>query len=674
MGKTMKKKILVIGGTRFFGIPMIRKLLADGHHVTVATRGNRGDDFGDLVERIIMDRGDAESMRNALAERHFDVVIDKIAYCSNDIRALMDIIDCDYYVYMSTTAVYRPKHMDTVEEDFNGATEELVWCDRADFPYDEVKRQAECALCQCYGDRNWIAVRYPFVIGQDDYTNRLLFYVEHVMKSQPMYIDNIDAQMGFIRSDEAGEFLAYLAGADDVTYSGDCPGDQGVMDPASRFSVKAVNGCSAGTISLREIIDYVEKKTHTQAVLDSSGDPAPYNGEPSYSINRDRAQKLGFQFTRLHDWIYELIDYYIEIVEKKEIFAHFLPEREILSVKPHGSGHINHTFLVTTEDGRKFILQKINTEIFRNTDELMENIVNVTAYLREKIIRAGGDPERETMTVIPTATGTSYYADAQGQDWRVYLCIEHITTLDRVERKEDFYENGRAFGNFQAMLADYPAETLHETIPDFHNTPKRYQDFERAVEQDVCRRADSVAEEINFIRAHRDEMSVLTDMQKRGELPLRITHNDTKLNNILLDEQSHAAVCIVDLDTIMPGLCAYDFGDAIRFGASTAAEDEPDVSKVSLSLELYEAYAQGYLAGCGTSLTEKEIETLPMGAKIITLEQGMRFLTDYLQGDVYYHTEREGQNLDRCRTQLALVADMERKWEQMEISYKKIYK
>ena len=654
----MKKKILVIGGTRFFGIPMVHRLLADGHHVTIATRGRSGDDFGDSVERIIMDRSDVESMRRALAGKYFDVVIDKIAYCSNDIRSIMEVIDCGCYLYMSTTAVYRPKHMGTVEEDYDGADENLIWCDRADFPYDEIKRQAECALRVCYDDRNWMVVRYPFVIGRDDYTNRMLFYVEHVMKSQPMYIDNIDAQMGYIRSDEAGEFLAYLAGMDDMACA---------ADPTAQLSVKAVNGCSAGTISLREIIDYVEKKTHTRAVLDSTGDPAPYNGEPSYSINTDRAQKLGFQFTRLHDWIYELIDYYIEIVEKKEIFAHFLPEREILSVKPHGSGHINHTFLVTTEDGRKFILQKINTEIFRNTYELMENIVNVTAYLREKIIQAGGDPERETMTVIPTMTGTSYYTDAQGQDWRVYLCIEHITTLDRVERKEDFYENGRAFGNFQAMLVDYPAETLHETIPDFHNTPKRYQDFERAVEQDVCRRADSVAEEISFIRAHRNEMSVLTDMQKRGELPLRITHNDTKLNNILLDEQTHAAVCIVDLDTIMPGLCAYDFGDAIRFGASTAAEDETDVSKVSLSLELYEAYARGYLAGCGASLTEKEIEMLPMGAKIITLEQGMRFLTDYLQGDVYYHTEREGQNLDRCRTQFALVADMERKWEQMRL-------
>lgn len=357
--------------------------------------------------------------------------------------------------------------------------------------------------------------------------------------------------------------------------------------------------------------------------------------------------------------------------EKRKILEQFRLEGEVVDIKPHGSGHINHTFLVTTGEGIRYILQRVNTDIFDNTAELMENIVNVTAHLREKILRAGGDPKRETMTVIPTAAGVPYYTDAQGQDWRVYLCIEHITTLDRVEQAADFYESGRAFGHFQAMLADYPAETLHETIPDFHNTPKRYQDFERAVVEDVCHRAAGVAEEIAFLRARKDEISVLTDLQRCGELPLRITHNDTKLNNILLDEQTHKAVCIVDLDTIMPGLCAYDFGDAIRFGANTAAEDEPDISKVSLSLELYEAYARGFLEGCGGSLTAKEIETLPLGAKTITLEQGMRFLTDYLQGDIYYHTQRDGQNLDRCRTQLALAADMERKWERMEAAVDK---
>lgn len=355
------------------------------------------------------------------------------------------------------------------------------------------------------------------------------------------------------------------------------------------------------------------------------------------------------------------------IEEKKELLKHFRLEGGVVSVKPHGSGHINHTFLVTTDGARKYILQKINTDIFHDTDGLMENIVNVTAYLREKIIQAGGDPERETMTVIETTDGGYYYVDAEGNHWRVYLLIENIVSLDQAENAEEFYASGLAFGRFQAQLADYPAGTLHETIPDFHNTPKRYQDFEKAVEEDVCHRAESVAEEIAFIRERREEISILADLLQKGELPLRITHNDTKLNNILLDAGTHEAVCIVDLDTIMPGLCAYDFGDAIRFGANTAAEDETDLGKVSLSLELYKAYARGFLEGCGGRLTAREIETLPLGAKTITLEQGIRFLTDYLQGDTYYHTEREGQNLDRCRTQLALVADMEKKWEQMRL-------
>lgn len=244
--------------------------------------------------------------------------------------------------------------------------------------------------------------------------------------------------------------------------------------------------------------------------------------------------------------------------------------------------------------------------------------------------------------------------------------IENVISLDQAESEEALYASGLAFGRFQAQLADYPAQTLHETIPDFHNTPKRYEDFEKVVREDCCHRVRSAEKEIAFIRAHREETKILTDMLKRGELPLRLTHNDTKLNNVLLDPDTYEAVCIVDFDTIMPGLTAYDFGDAIRFGANTAAEDEPDTDKVSLSLPLYRAYARGFTEGCGGRLTPKEIETLPLGAKTITLEQGIRFLTDYLQGDTYYQITREGQNLDRCRTQLALVADMERKWEEMQ--------
>ena len=345
----------------------------------------------------------------------------------------------------------------------------------------------------------------------------------------------------------------------------------------------------------------------------------------------------------------------------REVLQKFFPGEEIVSVGPHGSGHINHTFAVETAGGQKYILQKINTEIFKDVEGLMENVVNVTDYLRRQIAKEGGDPERGTMQALPTVDGKYYFKDAEGGCFRVYRLIDDVISLDQAENEEALYASGLAFGRFQAQLADYPAQTLHETIPDFHNTPKRYQAFEKAVEEDCCKRAASAAAEIAFIKARKAQTEILTDLLKAGELPLRLTHNDTKLNNVLLDPQTYEAVCIVDFDTIMPGLTAYDFG------ANTAVEDEPDTSRVSLSLPLYKAYVKGFMEGCGERLTPKEIETLPLGAKTITLEQGIRFLTDYLQGDTYYQTSREGQNLDRCRTQLALVADMERKWDEMQI-------
>ena len=295
----------------------------------------------------------------------------------------------------------------------------------------------------------------------------------------------------------------------------------------------------------------------------------------------------------------------------------------------------------------------------------MENILNVTSYLRKEIERTGGDPKRETLTVVLTKDGKSYFTDEDGGKWRVYEFIEGAQTFDAVESDEDFYQSAVAFGKFQAMLANFPADTLHETIPQFHDTAKRYRDFEKAVEADVKGRAAKVEKEIAFVREHSGEVSMLHDMLAKGELPLRVTHNDTKLNNIMIDADSHKAICVIDLDTVMPGLAMNDFGDAIRFGANTAAEDEPDTSKVSLSLKLFEIYVKGFLEGCGGRLTENEIKALPMGAKMMTLECGMRFLADYLEGDVYFKTSREDHNLDRCRTQFALVADMEKKWQRM---------
>lgn len=283
-------KILVIGGTRFFGIHMVNALLEAGHDITIATRGRAADPFGERVQRIRLERTDAQSMKDALQGCFYDVIIDKIAYCSNDIRSLMEAAKFGKYIYMSSTAVYASKRMNTVESDFDGMGGELRWCDRADGSYSEVKRQAEYALWQQYGDKNWIAVRYPFVIGRDDYTNRLAFYVEHVIKGIPMYIDDLDAQMSFIRSDEAGEFMAFLVDKD---------------------LTGAVNGASGQTISIREILTYVESKTGTKAILNETGEPAPYNGEAPYSINTDAATGLGYRFSNLKDWIYELLDSYI---------------------------------------------------------------------------------------------------------------------------------------------------------------------------------------------------------------------------------------------------------------------------------------------------------------------------------------------------------------------------
>lgn len=287
--------ILVIGGTRYFGIHMVNKLLEQGYNITIATRGKTPDLYGDRVKHIVIERTNEESMRKALQGKHFDVVIDKIAYCSDDIRYVMDYIDCDKYIYMSSTSVYNPKHMNTVEADFNGYSNDFVWCNRFEFPYEEIKRQAEYALWQKYSDKKWIAVRYPFAIGKDDYTKRLLFYVEHVIKSEPMYIYNIDYQMSYIRSDEAGEFIAYLV---DKDIEG------------------AINGSSTGTISLREIINYVEENTGRHASLSDSGENAPYNGEPEYSINTEKAERIGYHFSNLKEWIYQLLDYYIEQINK----------------------------------------------------------------------------------------------------------------------------------------------------------------------------------------------------------------------------------------------------------------------------------------------------------------------------------------------------------------------
>ena len=336
---------------------------------------------------------------------------------------------------------------------------------------------------------------------------------------------------------------------------------------------------------------------------------------------------------------------------------------------PYGNGHINDTYLLTyLRDGNDaaYILQHMNKTIFTNPEDLMENIIGVTGFLKKKISDAGGNPQRETLDFVFTTDGKPYFIDGFGEYWRAYHYIDHVYALDQVKNPDDFYQSGLSFGHFQRMLADFPADTLHETIPDFHNTAVRFGAFEKAVAEDICHRADSVREEIQFIKERFDLACVLGNLQDQGKIPLRVTHNDTKSNNVLIDETTKKGLCVIDLDTVMPGLSVNDFGDSIRFGASTAAEDETDLSKVSCSMELYEAYVRGFLEGCDGRLTEEEIAALPLGAKVMTYECGMRFLTDYLSGDTYFKIHRPQHNLDRARTQLKLVADMESKWTQMQ--------
>lgn len=329
-----------------------------------------------------------------------------------------------------------------------------------------------------------------------------------------------------------------------------------------------------------------------------------------------------------------------------------------VSCEPYGSGHINGTQLVVCDSGARYILQHINTNVFRQPEALMRNIELVTAHLRKKV----GDP-RGVLRLVPAHGGRSFAVE-DGSYWRVYELVEDSMCYQSAS-PELFSESAVAFGRFQNQLADFPAEQLSETIPHFHDTPTRYQAFHVALTEDAEHRRNQIQREIDFVLAREDFAHTLTGLQVAGELPLRVTHNDTKINNVLFDAKTSKALCVIDLDTVMPGLSVNDFGDAIRFGASTAAEDERDLSRVHFDLGLYETYVRGYLSTCGESLTKMEKAMLPTGARMMTLECGMRFLTDHLVGDVYFHIAREGQNLDRARTQFRLVEEMENCWDQM---------
>ena len=347
-------------------------------------------------------------------------------------------------------------------------------------------------------------------------------------------------------------------------------------------------------------------------------------------------------------------------MEFSNVISQFDLKEPILSCNPYGNGHINTTFVLSDKKGKRFILQRINTNVFKEPEKVMSNIYKVTEYLKKRTINP-----RSVMSLVPLKTGENFLVD-EDCCWRIYDFIEDSVCLDTPETSRDFYECGVGFGTFQRQLSKFPAEELFETIPDFHNTPKRYEAFLEAVEKDEFGRASEVKEEIEFVKSRKDFMSVLFDAHKEGKLPLRVTHNDTKINNIMLDSKTRSALCVIDLDTIMPGFSATDFGDSIRSGAVIAAEDERDLSRVELNLEYFESYTAGFLAGCGGLLDRDEIRLFPEGAKIMTLECGMRFLTDYLNGDTYFKTHRPKQNLDRCRTQFKLVRDMEDNWDTLK--------
>ena len=348
-----------------------------------------------------------------------------------------------------------------------------------------------------------------------------------------------------------------------------------------------------------------------------------------------------------------------------------------VSATSYGSGHINDTKLVVLNNGGKetnYILQRINTNVFKDPVALMNNFASVTSYLAKSISKAGGDPERETLNVIKTKEGKNYFVDEEGGFWRMLVFVTDSVSYDKVERPEQFYDSAVAFGNFQYQLREYPADTLDETIVNFHNTPDRLRQFREALSKDVCGRAASVAKEIEFVKAREEFAATLEKARAEGKLPLRVTHNDTKLNNILFDAKTGKTLCIVDLDTIMPGYSVNDFGDSIRFGATTALEDETDLSKVNFDISLYELYVKGFIEGAKGGLTETELELLPIGAIMMTFECGTRFLTDYLNGDTYFKISREGHNLDRARNQFKLVSDMEAKLDEMRAIVKKYAK
>ncbi|HET7724131.1 MAG TPA: aminoglycoside phosphotransferase family protein [Propionibacteriaceae bacterium] len=333
---------------------------------------------------------------------------------------------------------------------------------------------------------------------------------------------------------------------------------------------------------------------------------------------------------------------------------------EPVQVRRYGGGHINDTYLVTGARGR-YVLQRINDAVFPRPVELMDNVSRVTRHVRARLLADGArDIDRRVLTLVPTPAGSDWHVDGDGQVWRVFRFIAGATSHEVISEPTQAYRAAHAFGRFQQQLADYKGPRLYETIPRFHDTVRRYDDFAAVAAADPCGRADEVREDIEWLLGQRELAGAMLSLQAEGVLPERITHNDTKLSNVLLDDATGEAVCVLDLDTVMPGLSLYDFADLCRSGATTVAEDDPDASKVDVDVPMFQALAEGYLSGAGSALLPAERELLVLAGEVMTLEQAYRFLGDHLAGDTYYQTSRNGQNLDRARTQIALVKALQR--------------
>lgn len=336
---------------------------------------------------------------------------------------------------------------------------------------------------------------------------------------------------------------------------------------------------------------------------------------------------------------------------------------EFRAAGPYGSGHINDTYCVEFEQAGapvRYILQRINHNVFKNPVALMENVQRVTAHLASKLGDAP-DASRSVLTLVPARDGRAWYVDAEGNHWRTYFFIEKARTYDAIESSDQAFQAAAAFGRFQGLLADMPAPRLHDTIPNFHNTPSRFARFEHVLAADKLNRAVQAKAEIEFALRQKPITSRLLD----AGLPERVTHNDTKINNVMLDDKTGKGICVIDLDTVMPGLALYDFGDMVRTATSPAKEDEKDLSKVQMQFPKFEALVRGYLSTAAGFLTKAERGFLPFSGKLITFEIGLRFLTDFLEGDVYFKVHRDGHNLDRCRTQFKLVESIEAQEEKM---------